>query len=119
MDTLTQLISNEIKKQYKSVRQFAAVINIPQTTLASTLKNGVSGSAYETVIKICNALNIKLVNHEYPIALDEETLKALDIYTRLSEKGRHTVNTVLRMEHDQCSFDISSHKVQSVLTDNN
>lgn len=119
MDALTQLISDEIKKQYKSVRQFASVVNIPQTTLASTLKNGVKGTAYETVVKICNSLNIKLVNHEYPILLDEETLKALDIYSRLDEKGRHTVNTILRMEHDRLSYDITSHKVNSVLSDKN
>ena len=67
MDVLTDLISTEIKRQYKSVRKFSQAIDIPQTTLASAIKNGVSGTAYETIVKICKALNIQLINYKFPI----------------------------------------------------
>ena len=80
MDVLTNMISTEIKRQYKSVRRFSQAVNIPQTTLASTLKNGVSGTAYETVVKICKALDIQLVNYRFPLHVDDNALKMLDIY---------------------------------------
>ena len=58
MDELTLLIKQEIKKQYRSVRQFALHVGIAQTTVVSALKNGVSGTGFATVMKICKALNI-------------------------------------------------------------
>lgn len=98
MDKLTELISSEIKKQYRSVRSFAMSINIPQTTIVSALKNGVSGTAYVTVVKMCEALNIKLINFEANIKLDEDSIDVLEKYNRLDKMGQHTVKTVLEME---------------------
>ncbi len=113
MDVLTDMIMTEIKKQYKSVRKFSQAIDIPQTTLASALKNGVSGTAYETIVKICKALNIQLVNYQFPLHIDDNALKLLDIYNKLDEKGKHTVHTVLKMEYDRCSADLSEYQINS------
>lgn len=38
VDELTLLIKQEIKKQYRSVRQFAFSVGIAQTTVVSALK---------------------------------------------------------------------------------
>ena len=111
MDTLTAMIASEIKKQYKSVRKFSQAINIPQTTLASTLKNGVSGTAYETIVKICKSLDIQLVNYQFPLHVDDNALKLLDIYNKLDEKGQHAVHTVLKIENERCSSDLSDYHI--------
>ena len=113
MDVLTSMISTEIKRQYKSVRKFSQIINIPQTTLASTLKNGVSGTAYETIVKICKALDIKLVNYQFPLHIADNALKMLDIYNKLDNKGRHVVHTVLKMEYERCSSDLSDYELNT------
>ena len=60
MDEFTMLIKNEIKRQHKSVRQFAAAIDIPQSTIISALRKGIGGTSFDTVVKICTSLGIKL-----------------------------------------------------------
>ncbi len=102
MDKLTELIAGEIKKQYRSVRSFAMSINVPQTTIVSALKNGVSGTAYVTVVKMCEALNIRLVNFESNIKLDDDSIDVLTKYNLLDNMGQHTVKTVLEMELNRC-----------------
>lgn len=103
MDQLTALIKQEIKKQYKSVRQFTAVLDIPYTTIASALKNGVGGTAYDTVTKICKALDIQLVNYKNPVLVNQDVLELLSRYNSLDEQGAHTVRTILEMESARCS----------------
>lgn len=112
MDVLTEMIKKEIKKQYKSVRNFSNEIGIAQTTLASALKNGISGTAYETVVKICEKLDIQLVNYQFPIHVDENSLKMLDIYNRLDEKGKYTVNAILRMEYEKSAYDLNDYEIK-------
>ena len=111
MDVLTNMIATEIKRQYKSVRKFSQVINIPQTTLASTLKNGVSGTAYETIVKICKKLDIQMVNYQFPLHVDDNALKMIDIYNKLDDKGRHVIHTLLKMEYERCSSDLSEYDI--------
>ncbi len=103
MDNLTAIISREIKRQYKSVRRFAISLGIPQTTVASTLKNGISGTAYSTVVKMCEALDIKLVNFDTPLLCDERRVKILEMLDSLDEVGMHTVETLLYVEHCRCT----------------
>ena len=102
MDNLTQIIAKEIKKQYKSVRRFALSLGIPQTTVASTLKNGISGTGYATVVKMCEALDIKLVNYNSPVVADDKMIKMLEMMNNLDEKGLHTVETILYVEYKRC-----------------
>ncbi|MBE7060850.1 MAG: hypothetical protein E7389_08530 [Ruminococcaceae bacterium] len=103
MDNLTAIIAREIKKQYRSVRRFAISLGIPQTTVASTLKNGISGTAYSTVVKMCEALDIKLVNYDTPLLADDRRVKILEMLDSLDEVGLHTVETVIYVEHDRCT----------------
>ena len=58
MDELTQLIKKNIKIKYSSTRRFAEELGIPQTTIVSAIKNGISGTAFTTVCKMCKALDI-------------------------------------------------------------
>ena len=60
MDSITETILAKINEKYKSVRQFAIEAGIPYTTLKSALKHGIEGMAAETVIDICDRLDIDL-----------------------------------------------------------
>ena len=44
MDKLTNIVRDEISRQYKSVRQFAFAVGIPLSTINSALNNGIGGS---------------------------------------------------------------------------
>lgn len=101
MDELTTLIKAEIKKQYKSIRQFSAAIDVPQTTIISAVRKGVKGTAFETVVKMCTALNIKLSFNSGKY-LDKEKSELLDIFSELDERGKHAVKTVCNMEMLRC-----------------
>lgn len=103
MENLTELIASEIKKQYKSVRRFAMHIGIPQTTLFSVLKNGINGTAFDTVMKICQTLNIDIINYQSPIRIDDEVLDIIQKYNFLDEMGTHTVKLIIDAEYMRCS----------------
>lgn len=60
MDGITETILAKIEEKYKSIRQFAIEAGIPYTTLKSALKHGIEGMAVETVIDICDKLDIDL-----------------------------------------------------------
>lgn len=103
MDKFTQLIKTEIKRQYKSVRQFSEKSDIPYSTLSNALSKGIGGTSFETVLKICSLLGLK---HMYNIHSDESDEKMCDMLAMLSaldERGMHTVKTVLRVEYDRCT----------------
>ena len=49
-----------ILDQYKSVREFSIIINMPYTTLDSIFKRGIGNSSVTNLIKVCKKLNISL-----------------------------------------------------------
>lgn len=102
MDELTLLIKKNIKSKYSSTRKFAEELGIPQTTIVSAVKNGVGGTAFTTVCKMCKALGIKIVNGIYPVAVTDTTRQLIEKLSKLDEKGIHTVATVLEMEYVRC-----------------
>lgn len=102
MDELTQLIKRNIKLKYSSTRRFSEELGIPQTTIVSAIKNGVSGTAFTTVCKMCKALDIKFINGVYPVVVSDATKDLIEKISKLDEKGLHTVTTVLEMETIRC-----------------
>ena len=102
MDELTQLIKKNIKHKFSCTRRFSEELGIPQTTIVSAIKNGVSGTAFATVCKMCNALDIKLFNGIYPVVVSDTTRNLIEKLSKLDEKGIHTVSTVLEMEYIRC-----------------
>lgn len=102
MDELTQLIKKNIKLKYSSTRRFSEELGIPQTTIVSAIKNGVGGTAFTTVCKMCKALDIKLVDGIYPVVVSDSTRSILEKLSKLDDKGIHTVTTVLEMEYIRC-----------------
>lgn len=103
MKELAKLIEEEIKKQYKSIRQFSIATQIPQTTIVSAIKNGVCGTAYETVIKICEHLRIELVNYNTHLTMTDDVIDMINMFNSLDEKGEHAVMAFMAMEFNRCN----------------
>ena len=101
MDEFTMLVKNEIKRQYKSVRQFAAAIDVPQSTIISSLKKGIGGTSFDTVIKICTALGIKLSMNS-GVFMDKEKTELLETFGELDDRGKYTVKSVCNVELLRC-----------------
>jgi len=103
MDNLTKIIREEIDKQYKSVRQFAFAVGVPLSTVNSALHNGVGGSSFDTVLRLCRVLGIKALGDDAAFYLTDATEKLLTQYARLDDYGRHTVASVMKVEYDRCT----------------
>ena len=102
MDSITNLIKTEIKKQYKSVRQFSEKSGIPYSTLSNCLSKGIGGTSYDTVIKICNLLNLKQIYDADLTMFNDQFYDICHMLSELDERGVHTVKTVLTIEYDRC-----------------
>ena len=79
MDNLTKIIREEIGKQYKSVRQFAFAVGVPLSTVNSALHNGVGGSSFDTVLRLCKVLGIKALGDDAAFYLTDDTEKLLKV----------------------------------------
>ena len=102
MDNLTKLVRDEITRQYRSVRQFAFAVDIPLSTINSALHNGVGGSSFDTVMRICKILGIKAMANDAALYLTDDTEKLLTQYAKLDDYGRHTISSVMQVEYDRC-----------------
>lgn len=102
MDNLTKVVRDEISRQYRSVRQFAFAVDIPLSTINSALHNGVGGSSFDTVMRICKILGIKAMSDDAALYLTDDTERLLTQYTKLDDYGRHTISSVMQVEYDRC-----------------
>lgn len=102
LNELTQLIRQEIYRQYRSVRQFALQAGIPLSTVVTALNNDLKGSSYEIVVAMCKVLDIQAVTSDLSVFLDRSRRELLEGYSRLDDLGRHTVEAVLYVELLRC-----------------
>lgn len=102
MDSITQLIKQEIKAQYKSVSKFSEFSGIPYSTLSNALSKGIGGTSYDTVVKIIRLLNIKQAYDSDIVIFNNEFHDIFSKISELDEQGLHTVYTVLNVEYNRC-----------------
>lgn len=98
MDELTKLIKIEIKKQFRSVRQFSMYIGVPQSTIVTALQKGIGGTSFETIMHICDVLDIKPVADDKLIFLDGDNRSLLERYSHLDAEGKKAVRAVAALE---------------------
>lgn len=58
--TIEEQLKAEILSQYKSVRAFTTLINIPYTTLDSVFRRGIGKAGIDTMIKVFDALDLDI-----------------------------------------------------------
>ncbi len=51
-------LKKAILSNYKSIREFARIADIPNTTIVSALDNGIGGMAVDKVLKMCDILHL-------------------------------------------------------------
>lgn len=112
VDSITKLIKSEIKRQYKSVRNFSEESGIPYSTLSNALSKGIGGTSYDTVIKICNLLNLKQAFDADLTIFNEQFYEICSMLAKLDEQGVHTVKTILSVEYNRCTNENSSPSVK-------
>ena len=105
VDAITELIKSEVKKQYKSVRQFSEKSGIPYSTLSNAFSKGIGGTSYDTVLKICKMLNLKQVYDADLTIFNDKFFEVCSMLSELDERGVHTVKTVLTVEYNRCKSD--------------
>lgn len=113
MDSITELIKSEVKKQYKSVRQFSEKSGIPYSTLSNAFSKGIGGTSYDTVLKICKMLNLKQVYDADLTIFNDKFFEVCSMLSELDEQGVHTVKTVLTVEYNRCKSDIEEPVVKA------
>ena len=92
----TLVLKSVILQKYRSVRQFAGVMDIPYSTLVTALERGIEGMAYSTVIRMCEVLELNPVDFsplEENEGLSEQiiTRKVMERYNKLNRAGRRKV----------------------------
>lgn len=53
-----QSLRNLILDRYTSLRQFAKEADVPYSSLMTLLSRGIGGASFDTVLRICKALEI-------------------------------------------------------------
>ena len=110
MDNITRLIRTEIKRQYKSVRKFSEKSGIPYSTLSNALSKGIGGTSYDTVIKICNLLNLKQAYDADLTVFNEHCYEICTMLAALDEQAVHTLKTILNVEYERCTKGKKAHR---------
>ncbi len=94
--TKTELLKEEILKQYRSVRSFANELDIPYSTLVTALERGIESMSYGSVIKICDRLELNPIDFTPLSAFDTTAAKIMNTklyekYLTLNKMGRKKV----------------------------
>ncbi len=113
LDSITKLIKSEIKRQYKSVRQFSEKSGIPYSTLSNALSKGIGGTSYDTVIKICKLLNLKQAYDADLTIFNDQFYEICSMLAALDEQGVHTIKTILSVEYNRCANGKSSPSIKA------
>lgn len=84
-------IKQEIKKQGYTLKDFAAKINMPYTTLLSIVNKSIGGASLDNIVKICTGLklDIECLNPYNTDTLNDEHLRQ---YNKLNMLGQQKVN---------------------------
>ena len=91
----TQYLKDKIIEEYGSIRRFARIIDIPNTTLTSALnrENGFGKMSMESAFKVCKELELdinEIYNYKIePLTSNEK--KLVDIYKNVSQMGKDLI----------------------------
>lgn len=91
----SEKLKSAILSNYKSIREFSKIVDIPNSTIVSALDNGIGGMAVDKVIKICDVLNLdiktfdKLTNTLSADALSKNEMKLIGDFNKLNGIGQH------------------------------
>ena len=103
MDTLTELIKKEIKRQYGSVKFFATQTGVPYGTINTALFKGIGGSSFDFVMRVCKLLGIKQIFSDEISQVNSHYYELVNKMETLDNQGIATVTAIINVEADRCS----------------
>ena len=102
MESLTELIKAEIKRQYGSIKVFSDRTGIPMSTLNTAFPKGIESSSYELVTRVCSILQIKRIYDDEITYVNREYYDLVRELESLDDQGLATVKTLLNVEKARC-----------------
>lgn len=88
----SEKLKSAILENYKSIREFSKVVDIPNSTIVSAIDNGIGGMAVDKVIKMCEVLNLDVVTFDnIPVSKDNLTNQEnllLSFFNKLNDIGQ-------------------------------
>lgn len=108
--TREEYIKNLIKENGYNIKSFALAIGVPYSTLLTMLNGSIGGAAVETVIKICDKLNIpveNLRNENFtvpaitPMRYTNDERELIKKYRQLDADGKQRIENQLNFEVEQ------------------
>ena len=102
MDSLTELVKAEIKRQYGSIKEFSTRTGIPMSTLNTAFPKGIETSSYELVTRVCSILQIKRIYDDEITYVNRDFYDLVRELESLDEQGLATVRTLLTVEKNRC-----------------
>lgn len=99
-DNLNVIIKNEIAKKFGSLAVFSREMQVAYTTLSNQLNQNLKNSKFETILRVCEKLDITLFDIDEK-SYDDNDIDFLTKLTALDEHGEYMVNTVLEQEYER------------------
>lgn len=108
--TREEYIKTLIKDNGYNIKSFALAIGVPYSTLLTMLNGSIGGAAVETVIKICDKLNIpveNLRNEKFsapvitPIDYTNDERDLIKKYRQLDADGKQRIQNQINFEVEQ------------------
>lgn len=87
-----------ILKNYKSLREFANVINMPYSTIDTILKRGVNKANINNIITICKELNIDTEELGNGKIVYKNNINSIDTIAAHSENENYTEEELEEIE---------------------
>lgn len=120
--TIEEQLKSEILSRYKSIAAFTSAIGVPNSTLNSVFKRGISNAGISTMIKVFNALDLDvesiqtgtlekkqscIKSHCQTITAPEELFVEehthIKKYRSLDPYGKEAVDKILDVEWRRCT----------------
>lgn len=97
--TIENQLKEKILAEYGSIREFAAKVKLPYSTIDSILKRGICNASIKNIIKICECLGIsvdslangKIEGFFIPHDNLEENENILNVWYKLNSEGKDKV----------------------------
>ena len=114
-----EILMQLIRLKFRSLHNFSAQTNIPNSTLNSMFKKGLGGTSFDTVLKVCSALDCDI----YSLTENNNNISAADRdffskYLSLSSSSKDLINVVAshQLDAEKAAKKITAQKSSNLIS---